>query len=193
MITHCGDAERLAGALVTFMGDIGKGFTPSGFGDLLVREAKEGCGRSTSGKPAAIQAMARRIVDAPDHRGVASALRLLAQLRGTNDAFAQVELDCHAEFWEAVRLGSHADPDEGFARITHHRTHARPKPPSKVISTIHKAKGLECDGVIVMPCDAKTFPDTQEARCPLYVALSRAKRRLQFVISHSAASPLLNI
>ncbi len=58
---------------------------------------------------------------------------------------------------EAVRLGGHADPDAGFAEITNHRTHARPKPPPKAISTIHKAKGLECDGVIVMPCDAKTL------------------------------------
>lgn len=190
-ITHHGDAEQLAGAVVTFMGDIGKGFTPSGFGDLLVEEAREGCVRSASGKPAAIQAMARRIVDAPDHRGIAGALRLLADLRRTNAAFGQVELDCHAEFWEAVRLGDHADPDEGFAQITHHRTHARPKPPSKAISTIHKAKGLDCDGVIVMPCDARTFPNTQEARCLLYVALSRAKHRLQFVISRKAPSPLM--
>lgn len=193
MITHHGNAEQLAGALVTFMGEVGKGFTPSGFGDLLVREAREGCVRSASGRPAAIQAMARRIVDAPDHRGIAGALRLLAELRGTNRAFAQVELDCHAEFWEAVRLGGHADPDEGFAEITHHRTHARPKPPPKAISTIHKAKGLECDSVIVMPCDAKTFPDALEARCLLYVALSRAKRGLQFVVSRSAPSPLLVI
>ena len=192
-IMHHGNAEQLAGALVTFMGDIGKGFTPSAFGDLLVRETREGCVRSATGKPAAVQAMARRIFDAPDHRGIASALRLLAELRGTNSAFAQVELDCHTEFWEAVRLGGHADPDEGFAQITHHRTHARPQPPSRAISTIHKAKGLECDGVIVMPCDAKTFPDTQEARCLLYVALTRAKRRLQFVVSRTAPSPLLAI
>jgi DNA helicase-2/ATP-dependent DNA helicase PcrA len=47
--------------------------------------------------------------------------------------------------------------------------------------------------VIIMPCDAKTFPDTQEARCLLYVALSRPKRRLQFVISRNAPSPLLVI
>jgi DNA helicase-2/ATP-dependent DNA helicase PcrA len=92
-----------------------------------------------------------------------------------------------------VRLGGHADPDEGFAEITHHRTHARPTPPPKAISTIHKAKGLECDSVIVMPCDAKTFPDALEARCLLYVALSRAKRGLQFVVSRSAPSPLLVI
>lgn len=192
-ITHRGNAEQLAAALVSFMANIGKGFTPSAFGDLLVREAREGCVRAASGKPAAIQEMARHIVHAPDHHGVSGALRMLAELRGTNAAFAQIEFDCHAEFWEAVRLGGHADPDEGLAQIIHYRTHSRPKPPPKAISTIHKAKGLECDGVIVMPCDARTFPDTPEARCLLYVALSRAKRRLQFVISRKAPSPLLVI
>jgi len=44
---------------------------------------------------------------------------------------------------------------------------------SYAISTIHKAKDLECESVIVMPCDARTFPDKHDARCLLYVALSR--------------------
>jgi hypothetical protein len=172
-----GKPEALAAALVRFMGEIGKGFSPSAFGDRLVCEAAEGCTRPTSGKLAAIQALARYIVDAPDHRGVAGALRSLAELRRTHPNFFDIELDCHVEFWEAVRLGDHANPDEGFAHIAHHRMHSRPKVPPKAISTIHKAKGLECDGVIVMPCDAKTFPDSSEARCLLYVALSRAKKR----------------
>jgi hypothetical protein len=49
--------------------------------------------------------------------------------------------------------------DAGLAEITHRRTYSRPKPPEKAISIIHKAKGLECGGVIVVPCDAKNFPD----------------------------------
>jgi hypothetical protein len=192
-ITHRGNPTQLAGSVVTFLNSTGKGFSPSAFGDRLVREAHEGCARSTSGRPAAVQAMARHIVETPDHRGVAAALRTLVELRRTNTDFAQIELDCHAEFWEAVCLGGHADPDEGFARITHHRTYSRPKPPAKAISTIHKAKGLECDAVIIVPCDAQTFPDSFEARSLLYVALSRAKSRLMLVISRSAPSPLIVI
>jgi DNA helicase-2/ATP-dependent DNA helicase PcrA len=42
-----------------------------------------------------------------------------------------------------------------------------------------------------MPCDAQTFSDSQEARCLLYVALSRAKDRLLLVVSRNAPSPLL--
>jgi len=109
--------------------------------------------------------------------------------RRTNRDFGQVEIDCYAEFWEAVRLGGHSDLEEGFAQITHHRTYSRPKPPVRAISTIHKAKGLECDAVVVMPCDGQTFPDSQEARRLLYVALSRAKNQLLLVVSRSEPSP----
>lgn len=193
MIACEGKPAELAQTLVDFMGKVGKGFSQSAFGDRLVREAVEGCTCLTKGKPAAIQQIARLIVDEPDHRGVAAALRSLANLRRTRSDFKAVELDCASEFWEAVRLGTHANLEEGFAHITHHRTYCRPKPPTKAISTIHKAKGLECEAVVVLPCDAKTFPDTVEARCLLYVALSRAKKRLMLVVSPSAPSPLLAV
>ena len=49
---------------------------------------------------------------------------------------------------------------------------------------------MECESVIVMPCDSKTFPDKIDARCLLYVALSRAKSRLMFVVSRNDPSPL---
>jgi DNA helicase-2/ATP-dependent DNA helicase PcrA len=188
---HRGNPAQLAQALVRFMNDVGTGFSPSAFGDRFIREAAEGCVRPARGKPAAIQAVARQIVEAPDHSGVAGALSALAELRRANVDFASVEIDCHTEFWEAVRLGGHADPDEGFAHITHRRTYSRPKPAPKAISTIHKAKGLECDGAIIMPCDAQTFPDSPEARCLLYVAISRAKSRVMLVISRDTPSPLI--
>ena len=75
---------------------------------------------------------------------------------------------------------------------THRRIYSRPKPPDKAISTIHKAKGLECESVIVIPCDARTFADKLDARCLLYVALSRAKTSLMLVVSRNNPSPLLS-
>jgi hypothetical protein len=42
-----------------------------------------------------------------------------------------------------------------------------------------------------MPCDSTTFPDKPEARCLLYVALSRARKRLLLVVSKGNPSPLL--
>ena len=118
-------------------------------------------------------------------------LRRLSELTSRNPHFADVKIDCHREFWEATCLGDYDSAENGFAEITHRRVYSRPKPPERAISTIHKAKGLECESVIVMPCDGRTFPDKDEARCLLYVALSRAKNHLMFVVSRSSPSPLL--
>lgn len=191
MESNRGDAPALAAAIVVFMGDIGKGFTPSAFGDLFEEEVQTGCRRQRRGKPALIQDIARFLVSEPNHRGVAKMLHRLAELKRSHDAFAAIEMDHGKEFWEAVRLGGFEDLEAGFSEITHRRTYSRPNPPDKAISTIHKAKGLECAGVVLMPCDATTFPDRLDVRCLLYVALSRAKSRLLLVLSRDKPSPLL--
>ncbi len=188
-----GDAGLVAAAIVTFMGEIGKGFSASAFGNFFESEAKAGCIASRRGKPAAIQALARHVVAQPDHRGVANMLRELAELRKSDTAFAEVELDHHSEFWDAVRLGSFEDIEAGLAEITNRRTYARPKPTEKAISTIHKAKGLETGHVVLMPSDGKNFPDKFDARCLLYVALSRATQRLLIIVSRDTPSPLFVI
>lgn len=120
-------------------------------------------------------------------------LRRLDELRGQNNAFVDIKIDHGREFWEAVRLGDYESPDIGLAEITHHRTYTRPSPPARAISTIHKAKGLECESVILLPVNADTFPDKDDARCLLYVALSRATHRLQVVLSRANPSPLFVI
>jgi DNA helicase-2/ATP-dependent DNA helicase PcrA len=191
--TSQGDLAVLADAVVTFMGDVGKGFSPSAFGNSFTQEAREGCTAARRGKPATIQELARLLVSEADHRGVAKILQRLSELRTTDSNFADIEVDCHREFWDAVHLGNFETADAGLAEVTHRRTYSRPKPPDKAISIIHKAKGMECGSVIVMPCDARTFPDKPDARCLLYVALSRAKSRLMLVVSRNNPSPLLNI
>lgn len=188
-----GDPAALAAATTAFMGDVGKGFSPSAFGDRFEQEARDGCSRSCRGKPAEIQALARLLVNQPDHRGVAKTLRRIRELAARDALFSDIKIDCAREFWEATCLGDFENAEIGFAEITHRRVHSRPTPPAKAISTIHKAKGLECEGVIVMPCDATTFPNTDEARCLLYVALSRAKRNLMLVVSRNNPSPLLDL
>ena len=185
-----GDAAAIAGAVVAFMNDVGKGFSPSAFGNRLILEATEGCTKSASGKPALIQELARFLTVEPDHRGVSKMLRRLREMKDQQPAFGIIEIDHSKEFWEAVGLGGYESPDIGLAEIVHRRTYMRPSPPARAISTIHKAKGLECESVILLPINADTFPDKEEARCLLYVALSRATHRLQLVISRSNPSPL---
>lgn len=190
-----GDGGKLGSAVVEFLGDIGKGFGASAFADTFEQEIKERCSKVRKGKPAAIQDLARHVLKTPDHRGVSAMLRHLEERKNAKDpAFADIEFDNYREFKEAVRLGKFADAETGLAEITHHRTHTRPRPPEKSISTIHKAKGLECESAVVMPCDATTFSGKKEdARCLLYVALSRAKRRLMLVLSKNNPSPLFKI
>lgn len=188
-----GNGPSIAKAMINFMGDVGKGFSPSAFGNRFVQEVHEGCCRQSTGKPARIQELARLLLAEADHRGAAKALRRLSELMSSDRNFSGIEIDCLKEFWDAIHLGDFETPDEGLTDVTHRRTYSRPKPPNRVISTIHKAKGLECDSVILMPCDAKTFPDKHDARCLLYVALSRAKSRLQIVVSRTNPSPLLII
>src|SRR4029453_15061693 len=47
-----GDGSRLGAAVVAFMGEVGIGFTPSAFGDVLGREIREGGATARRGKPA---------------------------------------------------------------------------------------------------------------------------------------------
>jgi DNA helicase-2/ATP-dependent DNA helicase PcrA len=187
------DRAALAGAIVAFMGRVGKGFSPSAFGDRLIREAREGCGAPCRGRPAIIQELAKFLVMECDHHGVAKMLRRLSDLKETDSNFSSIELDCHKEFWDAIHLGDFESVDAAMAEITHRRTYTRPKPPEKAISIIHKAKGLECDSVILMPCDSRNFPDKPDSRCLLYVALSRARSQLMLVVSCNSPSPLFTL
>ena len=145
------------------------------------------------GKPATIQELARFLVTETNHFGVSKMLRRLSELITTDGNFTDIKIDHRREFWEAIRLGDFGTAERGIAEITNRRIYSRPKPPEKAISTIHKAKGLECDSVIVMPCDAKNFPNNPEARCLLYVALSRAKSHLMLVVSRSNPTPLFKV
>ena len=59
------------------------------------------------------------------------------------------------------------------------------------MSTIHKVKGQEYDNIILCHCNAEQFPNDKEARKLLYVAMSRAKRKIIILTSKKFPSPLL--
>jgi hypothetical protein len=189
-----GDAEALAAGMVAFVGDVAAGFNRTSHGNRLIQEVRAGCVRQTTGKPANIQAIAQRIVDDPSHMGVATALDLLRSLIDNKAAgFDTIKIDRRVEFKDATRLGQFDSPDEGFAEIARKRAYIRPAPPARVLSNIHKAKGLECDNVLVMGCERTQFSTTSYARCRMYVALSRAKKSLTFVVPSTNLSPLLKV
>jgi UvrD-like helicase C-terminal domain/UvrD/REP helicase N-terminal domain len=186
-----GDPPALASLLTRFLQEIGVGFSASAFADTFEAEVAAGCTASRRGKPATLQTLARTVVSQPDHRGAAAMLTRVKELIDNDPAFSAIKIDHHREFYDAVRLGEFSDCEEAVTEITRRRTYARPTPPERCISTIHKAKGLECANVMVMPCDARHFPDNQTSRCLLYVAMSRASRTLTLVVSKSNPTPLL--
>jgi hypothetical protein len=185
--------EDLGAAIVKFMDAVAVGFSPSQFGNRFQEEIADRCSKRRTGKPAMLQTLASCIVDSPDHKGAAAMLKRLYEYVQSEQQFFDVKFDCPREFWDAIRLGQFDTPSDGLAGLAHRRAYARAQPPARAISTIHKAKGLECESVVLMPCDAKSFPDKYDARCLLYVALSRAKNELMLVLSENDPSPLLLI
>ena len=184
------DAVTVASALVTFLGEVASGFSPSSHGKRFVQEVSAGCTASTRGKPASIQQLSRCILNEPNHVGVSKCLALLSRFRQERVAgFEKIKVDYRSEYRDAIRLGEFTDVHQGMAEISKRRTFARPVPSARAVSTIHKAKGLQCDHVLILPCDSR-FSSTPYSRCRLYVAISRAKRSLTLVLSRTDPSPL---
>lgn len=193
LMTDCiearGNPVVLAEAAIQFLQSICVGFSNTSYANVLRREVGERCEKSRSGRPCLIQEVAQYIVNFPDHRGVALAIKHLEGLIN-GGVFSDIKIDLRREFWDAMQLAEFEDIESGMAILNQRRLGLRTKLPSKAISTIHKAKGLERDAVMVLPCDRSSFADTDYKRCLLYVALSRATNSLALVIPHNNPSPL---
>jgi superfamily I DNA/RNA helicase len=59
------------------------------------------------------------------------------------------------------------------------------------VSTVHKAKGLEYDHVMIGNFSAAHFGDDEMSRRIAYVALSRARRSITLLVPEQQPSPLL--
>lgn len=188
-----GDAVMIAQSFTRFIQAVGKGFSDSAFANRFMAEVRSGANKRCSGKPAHLQAMAKCLLESPDHIGLAKALSMLEALKGSDTSFAEVEIDMRREYREAIRLADFSSPDEGFEVITQRRSVTKLSMPSKYISTVHKAKGLEADHVLLLPCDKTHFGNSEEKRCLLYVALSRAKTSLTLVVSQSNPTPWITM
>jgi hypothetical protein len=185
-----GDLPSVAQALTAFLADVSVGLSATSFGAAFHNEVTTGCVARRRLKPAKIQNLARLLIEQPNHKGVAAVITALHGLIKEDSDFTDVKIDAYREFCEAMRLQEFDHGEEGLAEITRRLTFSRPSPPSRAICTVHKAKGLECDHVVVLPCDARHFDDSLKSRCLLYVALSRGKKSLTLVIPRSNPSPL---
>lgn len=190
---HDGDSVGIADAFIEFVQTVARGFSDSAFANNLRHEVTTQCSSRRRQGPAKIQEIARCILECPDHRGVATALRRLVDFIRGGDGFDGVKLDLRREVQDAMRLAEYEDANAGLADITLRRTVARSALPSKAISTVHKAKGLESERVLVMACDRQHFSGSDAKRRLLYVALSRATKSLAIVASRQSPSPLLRL
>jgi len=173
---------------------VGVGFTEASHGQILKREIQNGCERIRTGKPGNIQLLANFLIDDPSHFGVACAIAQIGIfIDNQAPGFTDVKIYQNREFWESQRLSKFDDPAKAYAEISMKRTMLRPKPRPKSLATVHKAKGLECDNVMIMHCDRASFGDTIYGRCKLYVALSRAKSSVTLVLPRTGHSPLFNV
>ena len=188
-----GDSLRVAHGVVGFLEQVAKGLSKSAFGRAFTEEVRTGCSLRRRGRPFVIQGMAKHLLAEPNHKGVARVLRQAMKLSEAEKGFDDVAFDLIQECRDAIRLEEFDSPDTGLLEIKSRRAHSYPRPPGRAISTIHKAKGLECASTLVMPCDSRCFPDQSEARCLLYVALSRAMRHLALVVPRTTPSPLLTV
>lgn len=183
--------EAACAALNTFIYAISVGYSATSHGNRLAQEVREGCERSSRGKPALLQEIGRELLAQPNHKGVAAALHRLHQLRtGGTAGFNEIRIDHQSELRDAIRMSQFESPEDALAELHRRRSYTRPKPPPKAISTIHKAKGLECDHAVLLPCDGSRFRDTEYGRCKLYVALSRARSSLTLSICPDEPGPL---
>ena len=190
-LSSCGDAAAVAG--------FGGGVRARGLHGLLrqpVRHAISQRGGRRMCKAGAREAGADPGLGAPDRRPTRPPRRRRLSAGPARCPQGPPGLRWHphrlsAGVWEAVRLGASANPQTGLAELARHNAHARRLPPRRAISTIHKAKGLEASNVEIMPCDSTTF--REKDRRLLYVAISRATRRLTLVVSRSHPSPIIEI
>lgn len=185
-----GNPVALGIAMCTFLEAVGKGFSPTGYGTRLLQELETGCVRPSRGKPAEIQSIARLILQSPNHVGVGAALERIHHLMQTSTNFRDIRIDLRWEFAEARQIHANAEISTVLARLTHQRDARGNELPVRAISTIHKSKGLETRGAVLVPCGANNLTANEKNRCLLYVALSRAREQLALVVPQTNPSSL---
>jgi hypothetical protein len=119
------------------------------------------------------------IYASPNHHGLAVAMRTV---RGTPPPGYTIRFNDHV--WALCAFDRTDDP-RAFRNTLGRIRRARKWPP-QMVSTIHNAKGLDFDHVLLCPVDRHQYPDGLLGARLLYVALSRAKRSLRLVLGRDA-------
>lgn len=176
---HAGNAQALAAAFLDFLGVIGVGLTTD-ISDGLRGRLGATINRNRAGRnQLAWLDCLEPIYATSDHRGIAVAMRMV---RDTPALGYTIRFGDHV--WALCAFDRTDDPRAFRSMLG--RIRRRRKWPPKIVSTIHKAKGLDFDHVLLCPVDRHQYPDDVLGAHLLYVALSRAKRSLRLVLAGDA-------
>jgi DNA helicase-2/ATP-dependent DNA helicase PcrA len=174
-----GNPQQLALALIDFLGAIGAGLTEADRSPLCSRLGAQINRKQAGERQIAWLDCLEHIYKMPDHRGVAAAMQAV---RHAALGDYKIRLDGHAR---SLSMLDRTDDPRGYCnalgRIRRKRASA-----SQLVSTIHKAKGLEFDHVLVCPIDSNQYPKDGLGARLLYVAMSRARRSLRLVLAADA-------
>jgi DNA helicase-2/ATP-dependent DNA helicase PcrA len=176
---QAGNAQGLAEAFLDFLAVIGVGMTAD-VSDGLRGRLGAAISRDRAGRnQVAWLDCLEPIYASPDHRGMAVAMRMV---RDTLPPGYTIRYGDHV--W-ALSAFDRTDDPRAF-RSTLGRIRRRRKWPPQMVSTIHKAKGLDFNHVLLCPVDRHQYPDDALGARLLYVALSRAKRSIKLVLAGDA-------
>lgn len=176
--------EERAAALCAFLCGTTVGFTGTYRKALL--KAATGCYKPTSEWGRTVVSAADALRRREGFQGAVDAMIVLVRGRLPNMRCVRNDELNDAAF--AARVTSVGD---GVAAARMRRARMSDSRPRARSSTIHSAKGLEADAVAILPCDRKEFPDTDDGRKLMYVALSRATKKLLLAIPHRDCSHLI--
>lgn len=179
MEKDAGNPQRLAHALVDFLGAIGAGLTEADRGPLCARLGAHINRKQAGERQTAWLNCLEHIYKVPDHRGVAAAMRAV---RNASLGDYKIRLDANAR---SLSMLDRTDDPRGYCN-TLGRIRRKQPSASQLVSTIHKAKGLEFDHVLVCPIDSNQYPKDALGARLLYVAMSRARRSLKLVLAADA-------
>jgi len=179
-----GDAQRLAAIVVQTLGAAAVGF------DATKREQCLAALKPTAlniGRKKQVASVLESLADIYLVPSVMAACRALGKIvQSPPEWLKRIQYPRNVEAIVAV-ADSSDHPQEAIESIIAHGRQA--KVVRRTISTVHKAKGLEYEAVMLWNFSAVDFPIDEERARLLYVAISRPTQRLVLLAPGLAVSP----
>lgn len=184
-----GHPQKLVALLVTVMHDWGQGMTKPYRDQVAEICTPDGVDAGTKKKIIPFARICEDLYADP------TAVRWLQCLRRVLDGEHGIE------GWKVLRGDQiyllarlRPGPDDDASALLHSESRARDSvrsAPRKGFMVIHKAKGLEFEAVALPYCAGALFRDDVASRRRMYVAISRAQRRVHFLVPEDDPTPLL--